>query len=350
MKPFRIPLIINAIALVGAFLLGGIHAAITVAILTVLEVSFSFDNAVVNAKILTKMSEQWQRIFLTIGILIAVFGMRLVFPLIIVALSTHVGPLSALSMAIHNPALYAHHLSLAHPAIAAFGGIFLGMLFLDWLVEDREIRWLTPLENLFARLGKLENISSVIMLVVLMIIAATLGHATTVLVAGVAGLASYLLVNSLDSVVDEDTAVAMKAGFGTFLYLEVLDASFSFDGVIGAFAITSDIFLIAIGLGIGAMYIRSLTVQLVRRKTLDEFRYLEHGAHWAIGILAVMLLLTIKFDISDYITGFVGVILIGASFAHSIMTNKKEAVAKKARKAAQARQRRATNKLAVKGA
>lgn len=332
MKAFRIPLIVNAIALVGAFLLGGIHAAITVAILTVLEVSFSFDNAVVNAKILTKMSDKWQKLFLTVGILIAVFGMRLLFPLIIVALATHIGPLGALSMAIHDPSKYSHYLHLAHPGIAAFGGVFLGMLFLDWLLEEREIRWLTPLENTFARLGKLENISTVIMLVALMVVANTLGHAGSTLIAGVAGIAAYLLVNSLDSVVDEDTAVAMKAGLGTFLYLEVLDASFSFDGVIGAFAITSDIFLIAIGLGIGAMYIRSLTVELVHRKTLDEFRYLEHGAHWAIGVLAVMLLLTIKFDISDYITGLIGVVLIGASFAHSILSNKKDKALKAKKK------------------
>lgn len=326
MKPFRIPLIINVIALIGAFLLGGIHAAITVAILTILEVSFSFDNAVVNAKILTKMSEKWQKLFLTIGILVAVFGMRLVFPLIIVALAAHISPFSALSMAVNHPDQYSHNLSLAHAGIAAFGGVFLGMLFLDWLVEERKIHWLTPIENLFARFGKLENISVVIMLAVLMMIANTLGHASTTLIAGIAGLGTYLLVNSLDSIVDEDTAVkkAAKAGIGTFLYLEVLDASFSFDGVIGAFAITSDIFLISIGLGIGAIYVRSLTVELVKRKTLDTFRYLEHGAHWAIGILAIMLLLTIKYDISDYITGLIGVILIGASLAHSLIANKKE--------------------------
>lgn len=350
MKAFRIPLIVNAIALVGALVLGGIHAAITVAILTVLEISFSFDNAVVNAKILTKMSEKWQELFLTVGILIAVFGMRLLFPLIVVALAAHISPFGALSMALHNPSQYSHHLTLAHPGIAAFGGVFLGMLFLDWLLEDREVHWLKPLEVTFAKLGKLENISVAIMLVALMIIGNTLGHSGTTLIAGIAGLAAYLVVNSLDAVVDEDTAVAMKAGLGTFLYLEVLDASFSFDGVIGAFAITSDIFLIAVGLGIGAMYIRSLTVQLVRRKTLDEYRYLEHGAHWAIGILALMLILTIKYDISDYITGLIGVIFIGASFAHSILTNNKEAKAKRATRAAQARRRRALNKLAVKGA
>lgn len=349
MKPFRIPLTINAIALVGALIIGGVKAAITVAILTVLEVSFSFDNAVVNAKILKRMNEKWQKLFLTIGILIAVFGMRLVFPLIVVALAIHTGPIAALSMALHDPMQYAHHLHLAHPAIAAFGGVFLGMLFLDWLLEKREIQWLRPIENLFAKLGKLENISAVIMLAVLMIISTVFSNSGTVLLAGVAGLATYLLVNSLDSVVDENTAVAMRAGFGTFLYLEVLDASFSFDGVIGAFAITSNIFLIALGLGIGAMYIRSMTVELVRRKTLDEYRFLDHGAHWAIGILSAFMLMSIKYDIPDVITGLIGVVFIGASFAHSVMSNKSEYKTKKALKAAQARKRRAIKKLVTKG-
>jgi hypothetical protein len=322
MKAFRIPLIINVIVLVCAFLLGGLNAAITVLILTVLEVSFSFDNAVVNAKVLTRMNEKWQKLFLTVGILIAVFGMRLVFPLVVVALATHVGPFAALSLAINDPAQYAHYLHLAHPTIAAFGGVFLGMLFLNWLLEERDVHWL-PLEATFARLGKLNNISVVIMLTVLMIAANTLGHSGTVLFAGIAGLGVYLLVSSLDSVVDEDTAIAMKAGFGTFLYLELLDASFSFDGVIGAFAITSNIFYIAAGLGIGAMYIRSMTVQLVRAKTLEEFRYLEHGAHWAIGVLAAFMILSIKFSIPDVVTGLIGVLLIGAAFAHSVIINKK---------------------------
>ena len=88
-----------------------------------------------------------------------------------------------------------------------------------------------------------------------------------------------------------------------FLYLEVLDASFSFDGVIGAFAITNDIVLMALGLGIGAMYVRSLTVYLVRQGTLDDYVYLEHGAHYAIGALAVILLVTIQYEINEVITG-----------------------------------------------
>ena len=84
-----------------------------------------------------------------------------------------------------------------------------------------------------------------------------------------------------------------RAAFFLFLYLELIDASFSFDGVVGAFAISQQIFVIAAGLGIGACYIRSLTVFLVRKGTLQEYIYLEHGAHWAIGALAVLLADTI---------------------------------------------------------
>ena len=102
----------------------------------------------------------------------------------------------------------------------------------------------------------------------------------------------------------------------------MLDASFSFDGVIGAFAITQDIFIIATGLGVGAMYIRSTTVYLVRKGTLQEFVYLEHGAHWAIGALAVILLVTIQYHVPELVTGLIGVAFIGAAFASSIRLRK----------------------------
>ncbi len=116
------------------------------------------------------------------------------------------------------------------------------------------------------------------------------------------------------------------AGLGlfTFLYLEVLDASFSFDGVVGAFAITDMIFVIALGLGIGACYIRSLTVFLVRKGTLAEYVYLEHGAHWAIGALAVLLFVTIRYHVPDIVTGLIGVGFIGAALVSSIVRKRRE--------------------------
>lgn len=323
MKSFRIPLIVHGIALVAAYMLWGTTGLLTVLLLSVLEITFSFDNAVVNSKILGRMNEKWQRIFLSVGIIIAVFGMRLLFPLLIVAITAHISPISALKLAVQNSHIYAEHLLNAHTAIAAFGGTFLVMLFLDWLFEERDIQWLKPLERALYKLGKIDNMSIVLTLILLTVLGITLTQ--TLLMPGFIGLIAYLIVNSLDTFFNVDTVTEVaKAGIAAFLYLEVLDASFSFDGVIGAFAITSNIFMIALGLGIGAMYIRNLTVQLVRKKTLSEYIYLEHGAHWAIGVLAVLLLASIKFNISDTITGLIGVAFIGVAFIHSLIERKKD--------------------------
>ena len=94
---------------------------------------------------------------------------------------------------------------------------------------------------------------------------------------------------------------------------------------VGAFAITLDPFIIAIGLGVGAMYVRSITVFLVNRGTLDNYVYLEHGAHWAIGALAVILILTMHWHIPEAVTGLIGVAFIAASLFSSVRRTKKVA-------------------------
>lgn len=353
LRTFRWSFGITAIALVGALVLGGLKGLTLVAILIVLEISLSFDNAVVNATILERMSAFWQKMFLTVGILIAVFGMRLLFPLLIVAVTAKLNPVEAVNLALAGgsaeaPGTYAYLLREAHPSIAAFGGMFLFILFLDYIFEDRDIRWLTWLERPLARVGKLDQVSVVVGLVVLVLTAELLAkEPATVMVAGALGLVTYLLVNGLGSLFeqagddDDDktddemapvarrggpTGVAKasgRAGFFLFLYLEVLDASFSFDGVIGAFAITQDIFIIATGLGVGAMYIRSLTVYLIRKGTLNDYVYLEHGAHWAIGALAVILFVSIKTDVPEIVTGLIGVGFIAAAFVSSLVRNRR---------------------------
>lgn len=350
---------VTVAALVVAFIYGGPTALLLCAILGILEISLSFDNAVVNAKVLDRMSAFWQRIFLTIGILIAVFGMRLVFPLVIVAVTAGLNPIESLTLALEGgsaetPGTYAFRLEAAYPQIAAFGGMFLFMLFLDWMFEDRDIKWLTWLERPLAKIGQLNQLSVVLAVVALVVLANTLAEdPALVLVSGSLGLVTYLLVNGLgelfdtagqaqmDDLEDGDAApsdgsgsngsgpstlakASGKAGFFLFLYLEVLDAAFSFDGVIGAFAITTDPILIALGLGfIGAMFVRSLTVYLVRKGTLADYVYLEHGAHWAIGALAVILLLGIGIHVDEVITGLLGVAFIGAALLSSILRNRK---------------------------
>jgi uncharacterized protein len=352
LRIFGLSYAVTLVALVVAFLYGGVTGLVLCAILGILEISLSFDNAVVNATVLERMSPFWQRIFLTVGVLIAVFGMRLVFPLLIVGITAHLSPVEAIRLALEqrpasDPTSYAALLNAAYPQIAAFGGTFLFMLALDWLFEDRDIRWLSWLETPLAKIGQLSRLSIVIALVVLVVLSETLAtDPNVVLMAGALGMVTYLLVNGLGEFFDqaseagdEDEAAeparngsgpselakaAGKAGFFLFLYLEVLDAAFSFDGVIGAFAITTDPILIALGLGlIGAMFVRSLTVFLVRKGTLADYVYLEHGAHWAIGALSVILLIGIGYHVDEIITGLIGVAFIGAAFLSSVMRNRK---------------------------
>ncbi|MFC9230033.1 DUF475 domain-containing protein [Streptomyces decoyicus] len=357
LKTFGWSFAITVAGLALAGVLWGWQGLAIVGILSILEVSLSFDNAVINAGILRKMNAFWQKIFLTVGILIAVFGMRVVFPVVIVAITAKLGPIEAVNLAINDKAQYQELVTSAHPAIAAFGGVFLLMIFLDFIFEERDYKWLSWIEKPMAKLGKLDTLSVIITLVVLMVSAMTVAteaahgagdKSATVLLSGVAGLITYLVVAGIsgyfeDKLEDEDedegeepaaapakkgngavVGLAGKAAFFMFLYLEVIDASFSFDGVISAFAITNDIFMMALGLGIGAMYIRSLTVFLVRKGTLDDYVYLEHGAHYAIGALAVILLVTIKYEIPEVVTGLVGVALIGLSFASSVIRNRRE--------------------------
>lgn len=333
--------VITLAALAIGGYVGGLTVFFAVAVLIVLEVVFSFDNAVVNAKVLTRMSEFWQKMFLTVGVLIAVFGMRLVFPIAIVSLTAHLGPLEVIDLALNNPDAYQHEVEAAGPAIFAFGGIFLMMIFLDFVLDpEREIHWLAPIERPLARIGKLDQLSVVVALLIIFAgsYLAPAEDTTTVFTAGLIGLIIYLLVNGLDEMFgsdeddeDEDapsgSGVTAKgvagAGFATFMYLELLDASFSLDGVIGAFAVSNDILVIALGLGVGAFWVRSMTIYLVRKGTLAEYIYLEHGAHWAIGTLATMMILELKFHISEYVTGLSGVVFIVFAVISSVIEKRR---------------------------
>jgi uncharacterized protein len=355
LKTFGWSFALTAAALVGAAVLGGAEAALLVAVLCVLEISLSFDNAVLNATVLQRMSAFWQRMFLTVGMVIAVFGMRIVFPLLLVCVTADVGPVEVVRLALAagppgQPGTYAYLLHEAHPAIAAFGGMFLLMIFLGFVFEDRALTWLSWLERPLQVAGRLEQMPVVVGLTVLLVAAQLVEPRTTVLISGALGLLTYIVVNGLSELF-ENTAepgeskagihgdaasveasmrlreVAGRAGFFLFLYLEVLDASFSFDGVVGAFAVTPDIFLIAVGLGVGALYIRSMTVFLVRKGTLQQYVFLEHGAHWAIGALAVILLVSIAHEVPELVTGLIGVAFIGLALLSSIVFNKRGGLA-----------------------
>jgi hypothetical protein len=338
-KYFRISFLVTIVCLIAAGVWGAksrdgaLSAVAITAILGLMEVSLSFDNAVVNAAVLRHMNRKWRTLFLTVGILIAVFGMRLFFPVAIVGLATGLNFVSVAEMAIREPEKYAHALEANHPAIASMGGMFLLLVFLNFLFdEERKLHWLGVVEEKLAALGKLDAIAVLVSLAALYAFQhfAPLPDATRLIVlsAGIVGVILHIAVSSLDSlfVVEmvENGKVATRSGIAGFLYLEVLDASFSFDGVIGAFAITRDVIVIMLGLAVGAMFVRSLTVYLVERGTLDEYVYLEHGAHYAIGILAVLMMGSIVHEFGELITGLTGVGMIILALISSIRYRKRQ--------------------------
>jgi uncharacterized protein len=348
---FGISLVFTVAALALGYAHGGLNALFLLLALAVLEVSLSFDNAIINAAILKRMSPFWRQMFLTVGMLIAVFGMRLFFPLVIVWATAGVDPVRAMELALHPPphgALefpdgspsYEKLVISAHPQIAAFGGTFLLMLFLDFVFHDRDIKWLKWIEVPFARIGRLGQVSVMVASIALVLVGTQLTHSgeerATVLNAGLLGLVTYLVVNGLsrafrppglEAVTAGGQAVSTGwAGLALFLYLEVLDAAFSFDGVTGAFAITSDPIVIALGLGlVGSMFVRSITIYLVHQEALDRYVYLEHGAHWAIGVLAVIMLLSIepRLQAPETVTASVGVVFVGAAWTWSVLRNRR---------------------------
>lgn len=311
-----------------------------VLVLSVLEVSLSFDNAVVNAAKLEKMSPVWQKRFLTWGIWIAVFGMRLIFPIAVVSIFAHLGFVDVINLALKDPDKYAHYLHISHPPIITFGATFLMMLFLTFFMNaKKEIHWFNFLENKLAILGHVKGLNVVITMLLLYIFHNYVGaeYKYDVLIAGIWGIIVYLLIEGIssalethaDKVKSENKECAspkfnlVNSCFINFLYLELIDASFSLDGVLGAFALSKDVLIIAIGLSIGAMFVRSLTIMLVEKKTLQEYVYLEHGAHYAIGALALIMFVSSFYEVSEIVTGLIGLVFIVAAFICSLRENKK---------------------------
>lgn len=328
---FGSSLLFSLLAIAAGFWIGGPGAAATVAFLVILETSLSFDNAVVNAGILKHWDHVWRRRFLTWGILIAVFGMRFVFPLLIVGIVGHLGPIEALDLATREPERYRELLGQAQHQIAAFGGTFLLMVFLKFFVARHKTEhWLQTLERPLTRLGKLEAIEAALALLVLLGVAHMLPEAirSEFIEAGVWGVVTFVLVKGLSALFGsgEEGGVdhIVRQGVAGFLYIELIDASFSFDGVVGAFALTNNLFIIALGLGAGAMFVRSFTILLVNRGTLAHYRYLEHGAFWAIGALAVIMLASAQVHVPEAVTGLIGAGLIFLSLGSSILANRRE--------------------------
>ena len=340
MKYFIVPIISLVVGLVlaGGFewhYTGDINVVmqtlLTVLLLSVLEISLSFDNAVVNATILKDMNEKWRHRFLTWGIAIAVFGMRFVFPVMIVSIIAGISPIESITLSVSKPDEYSKMLLGAHLAVSAFGGAFLLMVFLNFfLSHEKDVHWIPYVEKPAAKLAVFQSIQLIMALFVLMGIYVNLPAAehATFLSAYIWGILTYLIVHGISALLEDghfSKYPFFSSGFGLFLYLEVLDASFSFDGVVGAFAISNQLLIIMIGLGVGAFFVRGITLYLVEHDTLNQYKYLEHGAFYALGALAGFMLLDSFFHFPEWLTALTGAAILAVSVLWSIKENRKSA-------------------------
>ncbi len=322
MTVFIGPVIVTILGFAAIYWWGGVAAFLLVVLLSILEITLSFDNAVVNAKVLSQMEPKWQKRFLTWGILLAVFGTRLVLPAVIVALAAWVSPWSAAVLALENPEEYGRLLSGATPIILSFGGAFLLMVSLKYFFDvGKSVHWLAMIETRLARWGRIEAIELALALTITLILS-YLAHAPQgqVLAAGCIGILLFIVIQGIANSLHMEHGVetVAKSGAVLFVYLNVLDAAFSLDGVVGAFALTTAIPIIFVGLGIGAYFVRAITLYLVRKKTLEALVYLEHGAHWAILGLAISMLAGLVIHVPEVVTGLVGVVFVTLAYVSSL--------------------------------
>lgn len=341
MKYFTGSIIFTVVALalsgvVGHFYGGGamiVSYLISATLLAVLEMAVSLDNAVVNAGVLKDMDDKWRKRFLTWGMVVAVFGMRLVFPIAIVSIAGGIGPIEAIDLGLFKPAQYQELLKSVNTQVMAFGGTFLLMVFASHFINhEKEVHWIPALGPVLSKIGKHSTAKVFIPLVIVAIFASFVPDVekTSFIMSAVWGAVTYLMVDGLSDLFDvEDGAAAVgRTGLAGFMYLEVVDASFSFDGVIAAFAITDNFLIIMLGLSIGAMFVRSLTIMLVEKGTLSEFRYLEDGAFWGIGWLVfAMFAHVLHVELGEATVAGGAALAIALSVAHSIIVNKREAKA-----------------------
>lgn len=332
------------VASVLLYFYGGIFAVYQGTILSVLELSLSFDNAVVNATILATMAAIWRKRFLIWGMIIAVFGVRFIFPILIVYFSTSLGFVDSFNLAITNADEYEKIIEASHHIIMSFGGMFLLMLFLKFLFDEaKDLHWIKSIEHMAVKISQ-KGDAKIIFILFLMLGVTYFAPSEVVmgdkmvtvnkieiLAPMLIGMIAFYLIEFfkgfMESTNDNDEKVDSKVtqltgGFISFIYLETIDMSFSLDGVLGAFAVTQNIIIIMLGLGIGAMAVRSLTIYMVEKNVVAKYIYLEHGAMWSIGFLALSMIIQIFYHLPSMLITTFAIIPISLAFIHSIYKNR----------------------------
>lgn len=310
-------------------------AVIIVVGLVVFETIASIDNAIINADILSTMKERARKWFLTWGLIIAVFVIRGILPWIIIWVSTpELGPIAALTATFSGDARAATAIEMSAPYLLVAGGIFLLFLFLHWLLAEEKNcivpgeRFLTKMEPWFNAVAAVVSLAFIIISMnvnPVLAIAVAIGSVVYFIMMGIrifADKKSLELEKAGDSQPERNSKKLAHSDVSKLVLLEVIDASFSVDGVIGAFAFTLSVPLILIGNGIGAFVVRELTVRNI--DNIRKFAYLKNGAMYSIGCLGVIMCLeAFRVEIPIWFPPVLTIVIVGVFFVLSLIKIKK---------------------------
>lgn len=301
--------------------------------LAVFEIVNSIDNAIINAHVLKSMSEKWRKIFLFWGLFFAVFVVRGLLPFLIVWVTVpDIGIIQAFQAMFSGSSEVTEAIAAGKPLILMGAGVFLLLLYLHWLFLEEKLPLFVTDKLIKPHHGIWFFAFSAVLLLTLLY----LSRANSLLMLSAAiGNAMFFILYGFREQAEKESEYLMSGGGGMgdlskLLYLEVLDASFSFDGVLGAFAFTTSIPLILIGNGIGALVVRELTIKSIDK--VANYKFLKNGAMTSIGFLGAIIIfesfaesLKLDIDIPDVAAPLITFALVGVAFweSHKLLKRKR---------------------------
>lgn len=336
-----LPLAVLLAATSVAWIAGGSAAAAALVSLAAYEVALNADSAVPMAGVAGRLHTRTKQIFLAVGLLAGVLVMRLLAPPLVVSGTASEPVLDTATDVVVDPAHYAQELADIRPGLAGFGGVFLWMVFSEYLFncerKDRPL-WITPLERPFAKLShpRLVQFAVGAVFAVAAGVSSTPGQRGTVLAAGAAGWCAYGVVKLVAlrtappaqgwwRAGAHGAVVVFERALAVFMLLEVLDGAYSFTGGVGGLP-TWERWIIAVaGVGIGAIFLVQLTRRLDARQSLQRYVYLPAGAAYVLGVLAVLLWTSLVTDIPSAVAGWFGGIVVAAALTSSLVHNRRVA-------------------------
>ena len=258
--------------------------------LCLFETISSIDNAIINAEVLSTMGERARKWFLLWGLFFAVFLIRGILPWLIVWVATpSLGPVGSFFATFSSDPAVIQAIEQSAPVLLMGGGTFLVFLFFHWIFLEEKHYGLRGERYIESKGVWFYAIVSIFLALIVWL---SLEKNPLLAFGAVIGSTAFFIVHGFRQNAELHEKKIMGSGLSDIsklFYLEVIDATFSIDGVLGAFAFTLSVPLILIGNGLGAFVVRELTMKNI--KTIKKYIFLKNGAMYSILFLGCIMVL-----------------------------------------------------------